>query len=477
VAPSQAPQTAPVAEREIALAEPSGRPEDISQPFDVVAEALALGMPYRIRVEPDGVTRRFVHIGESCLKLNGVPPEAALADGSVLYDMILPEHRETFARAEAEAVAERRAFALEIQMRRADGEVRWHRIASYPRVLPDGATLWDGLQTDVTETRRLAEELRDQRRRLQMAVEATGLGFWEWDPRGDQVIWSERNKALFGLPPDAGPLDICRYMELVHPEDLPKVQAIYLATETMDHGGDFSVEHRTNAPESEVRWIQTHGRVLKDDGEARLVVGTSLDITERRMIEERRALLMGELAHRAKNGLTVMMAIVSQTARSAASVEEFEAVLTARLDAMAKSQDLVTATSGGPVQLTDMLEVALTPFGLARFEIAPEFAGVTIAGQMAAALGLLLHEMATNAVKYGALSVRKGRVRIAAGEAPQGRVVLHWCETGGPPVGPPPRPGFGSRVLQTALTPFGGKVATDFAERGFEARVEFPRAD
>ncbi|WP_334162479.1 sensor histidine kinase [Phenylobacterium sp.] len=458
------------------MAEAPHRPEDVAQPFDVVAEALALGMPYRIRVEADGVTRRFIHVGESCLALNGVPAEAVLANGSVLYDMILPEHRETFARAEAEAMATRRPFSIEIQMRRADGEVRWHRVASYPRVLPDGVALWDGLQADITETRRLAEELRDQRRRLQMAVEATGLGFWEWDPAGDRVIWSERNKALFGLPADAGPLDICRYMELVHPEDLPKVEAVYLATETMEDGGDFSVEHRTAGPESGVRWILTHGRVLKENGETRLVVGTSVDVTERRMMEERRALLMGELAHRAKNGLTVMMAIVGQTARSARSVEDFAGVLTARLDAMAKSQDLVTATGGGPVQLADMLEVALTPFGLARFEIAPGFAGVTIAGQMAAALGLLLHEMATNAVKYGGLSVREGRVRIVSSDAPPGRVVLHWCETGGPPVVPPPKPGFGSRVLETALTPFGGKVVTAFREHGFEARVEFPRA-
>lgn len=458
------------------MAEAPETPEETAQPFDVVAEALGLGMPYRIRVEPDGVTRRFVHIGASCLQLNGVPAEAALADGSLLYAMILPEHREAFARAEAEAMAARRPFSIEIQMRRADGEVRWHRIASYPRVLPGGPALWDGLQTDVTDTRRLAEELRDQRRRLQMAVEATGLGFWEWDPAADQVTWSERNKALFGLPADAGPLDIRRYMELVHPDDLPKVQAIYLATETMNDGGDFSVEHRTAGSAGDVRWIQIHGRVLKDNGEARLVVGTSLDVTERRMIEERRALLMGELAHRAKNGLTVMMAIVSQTARSARSVDEFAAVLTARLSAMAKSQDLVTATGGGPVQLADVLNVALTPFGLGRFEIAPEFAGVTIAGQMAAALGLLLHELATNAVKYGALSVPKGRVRIVSGEGSEGRVVMHWRETGGPPVAPPPKPGFGSRVLETALTPFGGKVTPAFLPEGLEARLEFPRA-
>lgn len=446
-----------------------------ARPFPEVAEALGLGMPYRVVVSPDGRGRRFVDVGENCERLNGISAAAALADPAALYDLIPAEHQVAFAAAEAAAVAEHRGFEIEVQMRRPDGEVRWSRIASYPRRLPDGSTIWDGLQTDITDQKRLADELADQRRRLQMAVETTGLGLWEWDPRTEQVLWSERNKALFGLPPDAQ-VDIHRYMSLIHPDDVARVQEAYRASAEGEDGGDFQVEHRTTRPDGETRWILTHGRVLKEDGEPRMVVGTSVDVTERKAADERRALLLGELAHRAKNGLTVMMAIVAQTARSAATVGDFEAVLTARLDAMAKSQDLVTETGGRPVPLAAVLRQVLSPFGVGRFEIAPAFETVTIAGQMATAIGLLMHELATNAVKYGALSVGGGRVRIDSDTAAEGRVQLVWREEGGPAVAPPSRKGFGSRVLLTALAPHGGRVSCDYRPTGVEARVEFPAA-
>lgn len=436
-------------------------------------DAGALGMAYQVIVAPDG-TRRFSFVGQRCLALNGVPAEEAMANPALLYEMILPEHREAFLAAENEAIAAGKPFDIEVAMRRADGEVRWHRIASMPRKLPDGSTAWDGLQIDVTDRRRIAAELEEQRRRLEVAVEATGLGFWEWDPEADMLIWSERNKALFGLPPDAA-LDIARYLELVHPDDLPKVRETY-ANALAGGGGDFSIEHRVATADGSPRWVLTHGRILAQDGKARLVVGTSLDVTARKAAEERRALLMGELAHRAKNGIAVIMAIVQQTARSSDTVEAFEELLLARLQSMAAAQDLVTQTGGRPVELLPVIEQALEPFGRARFEIDRVFEGVTIIGEIAVGLGLLLHEMATNAVKYGALSTTEGKVRIVRADDPSGLVVMHWCETDGPEVKPGKRKGFGTRVLETALRNQGGKVEFAFEPQGFEARVEFPAA-
>jgi len=154
--------------------------------------------------------RRFTFVGQRCLALNGVTAEAAMADPNLLYDMILPEHRPAFLAAEAQALAELRPFDIEVAMRRADGEVRWHRIASMPQAMPDGSTVWEGLQIDVTERRRIAAELAEHRRRMELAVEATGLGFWEWDLRTRTLVWSERNKALFGLPAGDA-IDIDRY--------------------------------------------------------------------------------------------------------------------------------------------------------------------------------------------------------------------------------------------------------------------------
>jgi two-component sensor histidine kinase len=216
--------------------------------------------------------------------------------------------------------------------------------------------------------------------------------------------------------------------------------------------------------------------VISQDGEARLVVGTSLDITQRKAAEERRALLMGELAHRAKNGIAIVMAIVQQTARSAQSLEGFEDALMARLQSMATAQDLVTATGGRPVQLADVITKAMTPFGLPRFDIDPALEGVTIVGEIAVGMGLTLHEMATNAVKYGALSNATGRVKIERADTEDGLVALQWREVGGPPVTAPSRQGFGSRVLEAALRNQGGKVEFRFEPTGFAARMEFPQS-
>lgn len=339
----------------------------------------------------------------------------------------------------------------------------------------DEFALLDGQppQTVYAAAQSLALTPEQQRRRLEIAVEVTGLGLWEWRLGGNRVSWSKRNYELFGVSPDVE-MTMERYMQLVHPEDLPAVAEAYLGAHTLPGGGDLSVEHRLIAPSGEVRWILVNGRVIADGDGPKVVLGTSLDVTERRLAEERRNLLLGELAHRAKNGIAVMMAMVHQTGRTAPTVQAFESSLTERLQAMADAQDLVTATGGRPVLLSDILERTLRPFEPGRFDIEAELAGAEVAGDLAIGLALLLHEMATNAVKYGALSNAAGRVAIGRGEASAGAFALTWREVGGPGVAVGGRRGFGTRLLQSALRPQGGQVDFSFERQGFAARVEFP---
>lgn len=440
-----------------------------------MADLLHLGMAFQIVTEADGLGRRFTYVGGLCREMTGLTPEEALADPQRLYDQILPEHREALVRTEAAAIAILSRFEVEVRMRRADGAVRWRRITSSPRPQSDGTILWDGLLIDITDARQAAEDLRDQRRRLEAAVEATGLGFWEWDVRNDQVVWSERNCELFGLARDDGVMTIERYQTLVYPDDREIVRRTYL--ETREHGGDFVVEHRIVAPPGgSVRWVQARGRVVKDEDGVRLVVGTTLDISERKATEDRRALLLGELAHRAKNGIQVMIGIVMQTARSAGSVAAFEEILIARLKAMADSNDLVTASGGRPVPLRDVLTTTLTPFDTGRFDLDESLDGVTIGGDVAVALALMLHELATNAVKYGALSCPGGRVTVRRCDCAEGQTSLDWIERDGPPVAPTRRRGFGSRLLEVGLAGVGGKAEPAFDPEGFTAKIHFPAA-
>jgi PAS domain S-box-containing protein len=312
------------------------------------------------------------------------------------------------------------------------------------------------------------------RGRLEIAVEAAKLGLWEWDLRTQEVTWSARNRQIFGLAPDA-PVSLDRYLQLVHPDDIDEVRRTYRASREDPAGcGDFTLEHRVITPGGELRWVQVNGRVLADETGARLVVGATLEVTQRHAVEEQRSLLMGELAHRAKNGIAVMMAMVHQTARTAGSVKAFEASLTARLQAMADAQELVTATGGRAVLLSDIVGRTLAPFDTARFDVAQDLSTVSVAGDLAIGLALLLHEMGTNAVKYGALSNDAGRVALSCTADTPGRLALNWRERDGPRVAAVSREGFGTRLLQAALRHQGGRVDFSFESDGFTARVDFP---
>ena len=306
-------------------------------------------------------------------------------------------------------------------------------------------------------------------------MDATGLGLWEWNVRTGELTWNARNRELFGIG-HADALSIGDYPELVHPDDRDLVRSAYRTASERPDDADFSVEHRCRpGPDGKSRWVLSRGRVMKDAEGVRLVVGSNLDITDRKTAEARRSVLLRELGHRAKNGIVVLMTIVTQTAKSAKSVKDFEDLLLARLTALAESQDLVTHTEGRSLRVGDLIDRALKPFDTSRFDIDARLRDAPLASESAVAMALLLHELSTNAVKYGALSSRAGRVTLAFDVA-EGQARLRWVETGGPPVTPPNRRGFGSRLLEIALRNDGGRVTPRFAPDGFEADIHFPLA-
>jgi two-component sensor histidine kinase len=181
--------------------------------------------------------------------------------------------------------------------------------------------------------------------------------------------------------------------------------------------------------------------------------------------------LVGELAHRGRNAITVLMAIVSQSMRKAGSLKEAEQIINARLNALARAQDEVLKAEGGATSLPALLSRTLEPFDLARFELDCE-GDALVHPDAAAAICLVVHELATNAVKYGALSTG-GRVHVGCRER-DGKSRIEWRETSGPKVEPPEALGFGHRLLRMALSPHGGSATRRFEPDGVVCEIEVP---
>ncbi len=189
--------------------------------------------------------------------------------------------------------------------------------------------------------------------------------------------------------------------------------------------------------------------------------------------EERALVLAHETTHRARNVLGLAHAISRQTFQGAATLTEYQALFESRLLALSRAQELITQSPTLPTDLKALLDRALEPFDVGRFNMTGTTIGVPL--ELGSTLTLLFHELATNSLKYGALSVPQGRVVVSWN--PSGRDVhLDWCECDGPPVAPPSRTGFGSRLLRTAFPPGRGQAAISYAPSGVECKIVFPSA-
>lgn len=218
------------------------------------------------------------------------------------------------------------------------------------------------------------------------------------------------------------------------------------------------------------------------DGKAQRTVSIMVDITERKRTEEHIRFLMREISHRSKNLLSVIQAIAGQTVRTAGTVEEFEARFNQRLYGLAASHDILVDQGWRGAPLADLVRLQLAPFveaDSARLDI--EGPGVIVTAQAAQALGLAFHELATNAVKYGALSAKAGKVKVAwrfDDDDAQRPLRLAWVEESGPAVAAPSRKGFGHVVLEHIVaSSVDGQVTMDFAPNGLRWTVVIPRVN
>ncbi len=336
-----------------------------------------------------------------------------------------------------------------------------------------------------SEADRQAREAALHNERLALAIEATELGLWEWNVHTGETFWSERQKEIFGLA-RSEPATYEFWLQAIHPEDRERVVASVGALTDPRSGGQLHVEHRVIHGNGEVRWIVSRGRMLYEvvDGELKpsRLLGTIIDITDRRKDEEIRQLLVQELNHRVKNLFAMTSGMVALTARTAETPKQMATALRGRIEALARAHELIrpaitgSEPTDGETSVAGIVQAILAPHVSQGSPSQMTFEGpsLRIGPKAATILTLVLHELATNALKYGALSVSEGRLRITWMR--DSMLTLLWQEENGPAVsGAPKAEGFGSLLTRRSVTDqLGGAIAYDWRPEGLKVRIDLP---
>ncbi len=311
------------------------------------------------------------------------------------------------------------------------------------------------------------------RERVRLAVTEFGLAFFESDLAAGTVLMTPNGFAMLGLPEPAAPalLDRAVAWSVYHPHDLAAARAKFAADLAGERGRDDYRERVRilRADDGRLRWIEFTGRMFGPPGARTHIVGMLRDVTAEVEAAERRALLSREVEHRANNLLAIVQALVRLTA--GADTEDYRANLEGRIMALARSQAIAQAPSR-PAALATLIEGELGAYADhvdLQIEAVPPIDPAAIQP-----LAMVLHELATNAAKHGALAVPEGRVAIAA-RMRGGALDLVWTETGGPPIETPPRRrGTGLGVVRAQARRLGASLGEHWDRDGLRIALTLP---
>lgn len=401
----------------------------------------------------------------------GVPADTPIGWREVRV-LIHPDDREWVTGEIARAFDERTQYAVEMRVRPANGALEvWVIARGHVQFdLTGQAASMIGVIGDITASRAHEARLRESEARFRIMADGAPVIVWVSTASGSMEFANQAFADFAGMDRDA--LLGQGWTALLHPDDLVPVNEMRL--KALATPETYTFEARCRRADGEWRRMLVMASP-RFDGDAVFqgYVGIANDITETRQAEDRQQLLINELNHRVKNTLATVQSLAEQTSRQALNTTEFKDNFLARLMALSAAHSRLTQSNWGWTSLTDLAEDQLRMHG-ADHRLSARGPQVLLPPNMALSLSLALHELATNAAKYGALSCADGEAVFEWSCTEGADVELCWSETGGPVVVKPAQRGFGSRLLELVGRELGGKAHLDFAPRGLVWTARFP---
>ncbi|MBS9722523.1 histidine kinase [Tianweitania sp. BSSL-BM11] len=358
-----------------------------------------------------------------------------------------------------------------------------------PRERPDDARLAQlkSMATLVSSLLQLKDSARkgdiartalvQEKKRHTLALEAASIASWVWDLRSNRIDCDELLPQMLGLPV-ANRIRASDLLRAIDRRD--RRHSVLQLRQALQTGRDYMGEYRVGNTQP-TRWLGARGRVLDHDAQGRptLVFGVNFDITATKTSEERQRLLLREINHRVKNTLATVQALATQTLRHTREPRDFLSAFNGRLQALGLAHGLLSDMEWGGIDLAEVISLQAMPFTDKAdpriYSIGPS---ISLSPDQALGLGLILHELGSNALKHGALSTQTGHVDVSwqlEGTRDHPRVTLHWEECGGPVVTEPRRSGFGSILIKRSLDKvLGSKVDHRFLPEGVQAEISLP---
>lgn len=313
---------------------------------------------------------------------------------------------------------------------------------------------------------------------LRRGLEAAGVALWSWNVDDDSFAMDAAAFGLWGMKvrPSVTFEDLS---ERIHPKDRDRVRAAFAATRAVI--GPYEIDFRILVHD-DVRWISARGQGDDLGMASRSMFGIFIDVTGRKQAEEGHELLAGEMSHRVKNLLAIASALTAITSRSVETTTDMARELTQRLTALGRAHDLVRplpGEEGKAALLGDLLSVLLAPYddlGAFSGRIRVSVPRMGVGEQAANTLALIVHELATNSLKYGAPSAEAGTLDVSC-SAHDTELIIAWTEQGGPPVKPPQGTGgYGSQMVARAMArQLDGAIERDWSPQGLVVRLRIDK--